>query len=107
MMAHEKQIPISFKRRSLISMKTEALIERRVEASGTTGIRLHETTRTIPFFEPVPLTELPLIYQREHLFPYTSYGATAATPRPRAFSMVVLENAALRVEVAPELGGRV
>lgn len=34
-------------------------------------IRLHEITRTIPFFQPVPLTGLPLIYQGEHLFPYT------------------------------------
>jgi len=70
-------------------------------------IRIHETTRTIPFFQPVPLTELPLIYQREHLFPYTSYSDTAATPVPRTFRMVVLENDALRVEVAPELGGRI
>jgi hypothetical protein len=70
-------------------------------------IRIHETTRTIPFFRAEPLTDLPLIYHREHLFPYTSYGATATTPEPRAFRMVVLENAALRVEVAPELGGRV
>jgi hypothetical protein len=70
-------------------------------------IRIHETTRSIPFFQPMPLTELPLIYQREHLFPYTSYGDTAPAPVPRPFRMVVLENAALRVEVAPELGGRV
>lgn len=70
-------------------------------------IRIHETTRTIPLFQPGPLTELPLIYQREHLFPYTSYGDTATTPVSRAFRMIVLENDALRVEVAPELGGRV
>ena len=70
-------------------------------------IRIQETTRTLPFFRPVPLTDLPLIYHREHLFPYASYGDTAATPVPRAFRMVVLENDALRVEVAPELGGRV
>jgi len=70
-------------------------------------IRLHETTRTLPFHRPAPLTGLPLIYHREHLFPYTSYGDTESTPAPRAFRMVVLENDFLRVEVAPELGGRV
>lgn len=70
-------------------------------------IQLYETTRTLPFYRPVPLTELPLIYHREHLFPYTSYGDTEATPAPRAWRMVVLENEFLRVEVAPELGGRV
>lgn len=70
-------------------------------------IRIHETTRTLPFHEPVPLTRLPLIFHREHLFPYTSYGETAATPIPRAFRMVILENDTLRIEVAPELGGRV
>jgi hypothetical protein len=70
-------------------------------------IRIRETSRAIPFYRPVPLTNLPLIYSREHLFPYTSYGDTESTPVPRAFRMVVLENDALRVEVAPELGGRV
>lgn len=70
-------------------------------------IRTHETARTISFFRPVPLTDLPLIYQREHLFPYTSYDDTASTPVPRAFRLVVLENDARHVEVAPELGGRV
>ena len=70
-------------------------------------IRIHETSRAIPFFQPVPLTDLPLVYQREHLFPYASYSDTATTPVPRLFRMVVLENDALRVEVAPELGGRV
>lgn len=70
-------------------------------------IRIHETSRTIPFHRPVPLTRLPLIFHREHLFPYTSCGDTEPTPMPRAFRMIVLENAALRVEVCPELGGRV
>jgi hypothetical protein len=70
-------------------------------------IRIHDTTRTIPYYQPEPLTDLPLIYQREHLFPYTSYGDTATMSVPRAFRMVVLENDTLRVEVAPELGGRV
>ncbi len=61
----------------------------------------------LPFFRPVPLTRLPLIYHREHLFPYTSYGDTEPVAVPRSFRMVVLENAFLRVEVAPELGGRI
>jgi Domain of unknown function (DUF5107) len=70
-------------------------------------IQIRETTRTIPFYRPVPLTNLPLIYHREHFFPYTSYSHTEATPVQRAFRMVILENDALRIEVAPELGGRV
>jgi len=70
-------------------------------------IRIRETTRAVPFCRPVPLTGLPLIYHREHLFPYTSYADTEPTPAPRCFRMVVLENDSLRVEVAPELGGRV
>jgi uncharacterized protein DUF5107/uncharacterized protein len=70
-------------------------------------LRIHETTRVIPFFRPVPLTALPLIYHREHLFPYTSYGETELSSVPRSFRIVVLENEFLRVEVAPELGGRV
>jgi hypothetical protein len=70
-------------------------------------ITIREIQRSLPFHRPVPLTLLPLLYHREHLFPYTSYGDTEAAPAPRAFRMVVLENAALRIEVAPELGGRV
>lgn len=69
--------------------------------------KLREATRRLPFYEPVPLTRLPLIYHREHLFPYVSYGDTWTGPVSRPFRMVVLENAALRIEVAPELGGRV
>src|SRR6266850_4081764 len=70
-------------------------------------IQIRETTRNIPFYRPMPLTNLPLIFHREHLFPYTSYGDTESEPVSRAFRMVVLENAAMRIEVAPELGGRV
>jgi hypothetical protein len=70
-------------------------------------VRIQETTRVLPFFRPVPLTRLPLIYHREHLFPYTSYGDTESTPVARTFRMVVLENELLRLEIAPELGGRV
>jgi hypothetical protein len=51
---------------------------------------IQETTRTLPFHRPVPLTGLLLLYQREHLFLYTSYGDTKAAPMPRAFRMVVL-----------------
>ena len=70
-------------------------------------IRIHETTRTLPYYRPAPLTDLPLFCHREHLFPYASYGDTAAQPEPREFRMVILENDLLRVEVAPGLGGRV
>lgn len=70
-------------------------------------IRIQETTRTLPFYPTSPLTRLPLLYHREHLFPYPSAGDTAAEATPRPFRMVVLENNLLRIEVAPELGGRV
>src|SRR6266536_3061175 len=70
-------------------------------------IRTYETVREIPFYAPIPLANLPLLFNREHLFPYTSYGDTEEVPVSRRFRMVVLENDFLRVEVAPELGGRV
>lgn len=70
-------------------------------------IRLLETHRILPFYRPVPLTNLPLLYHREHLFPYTSYGETEKEPEQRTFKILVLENDFVRVEVAPELGGRV
>ena len=48
-----------------------------------------------------------VLYNPEHLSPYTSYGDTSATPVPRAFRVFVMENEFLRVEVTPELGGRI
>ncbi len=70
-------------------------------------IRLEETSWSIPFYRPAPWTDLPLIHQSEHLFPYISYADTEAEPVPRAFRMLTLENDFLRAQVAPELGGRV
>ena len=70
-------------------------------------LRTYETNRIVPFYQPVALTELPLLYLREHLFPYTSYSDTSSTPVPRSFRTVVLENDSLRLEVTPELGGRI
>jgi len=29
-------------------------------------VRIRETSRTLPFYRPVPLTDLPLIYHCEH-----------------------------------------
>ena len=70
-------------------------------------LRVEEQTCTLPFHRPVPLTELPLIYHRDHLFPYASYGDTETAATPRAWRWIVLENDFLRVAVTPELGGRV
>ncbi len=85
----------------------EVVIVGALQQSNRAVIRIQETTRPLPFYQPVPLTSLPLLYHPEHLFPYTSYGDTLPTPVARSFRMVVLENEFLRVEVAPELGGRV
>lgn len=70
-------------------------------------LHLSEWGRALPYYRPIPLTALPLIYHREHLFPYTSSGETESVPLDRVFRMLVLENDFLRVEVAPELGGRI
>lgn len=48
-------------------------------------IRIRETARTLPFFRREPLTDLPLIYERGHLFPCSSYGDRATIPVRRAF----------------------
>lgn len=58
-------------------------------------------------YEITPLTALPLLYDPEHLYPYTSYGHTAEAPQSREMRFVMVENEHLRVTVAPELGGRV
>jgi hypothetical protein len=68
---------------------------------------LSETTCVLPYHAPVPLTSLPLVFHRDHLFPYTSYGDTLGTPVSREFRLLVLENDAVKVTVCPDLGGRV
>lgn len=75
--------------------RDEACLPRRAREIGghpASVILVQENTRTLPFYAPVPLTPLPLIYRREHLFPYPSYGDTAPEPVPRAFRMVTIEN---------------
>jgi hypothetical protein len=72
-----------------------------------THVSVREETRLLPSYRPVPLTDLPMLGHRDHLFPYTSYGATETVPTARHFRMVTLENEFLRVQVAPDLGGRV
>ncbi len=62
-------------------------------------LRIHETCRILPFFRPLPLTTLPLLYHREHLFPYTSYDDIESTPVPRSFRMMVIENEFLRIAI--------
>ncbi|MCZ7640478.1 MAG: hypothetical protein M5U12_33140 [Verrucomicrobia bacterium] len=39
-------------------------------------IHITHTPRVLPYHRPLPLTRLPLLYHREHLFPYASYGET-------------------------------
>jgi len=72
-----------------------------------THVSVREETRSLLFYRPVPLTDLPMLGHRDHLFPYTSCGATETVPIVPPFRMVTLENEFLRVQVAPELGGRV
>jgi hypothetical protein len=68
---------------------------------------LCQTTCVLPYYAPLPLTELPLILNPEHLFPYTSYGDTLTDSVQREFRLLVLENDVVRVGVCPDLGGRV
>jgi hypothetical protein len=70
-------------------------------------ITVGETRRVLPFFQTLPLTDLPLLYHQDHLFPYSSFDGTESVPVPRDWRVLTLENEWVRVEVAPELGGRV
>lgn len=66
-----------------------------------------ESTLVLPYHAPIPLTSLPLVFHRDHLFPYTSYGDTRAKAVPRELTVLVLENDQVKVTVCPDLGGRV
>lgn len=70
-------------------------------------LTVRESTQEVADHPITPLTRLPLLYDPEHLYPYTSYSETAAEPVPRRMRLLHLENDALRVLVAPELGGRI
>ncbi len=56
---------------------------------------------TYPFSDPTPTPEVGKIY------PYWSFQQYATTPEQRAWKMVVLENEWLRVEICPEIGGKI
>ena len=68
---------------------------------------ISKSTCVLPYHAPVPLTRLPLVFHRDHLFPYTSYGDTLADATTREVNVLVLENMQVRVTVCPDLGGRV
>lgn len=70
-------------------------------------ITVREVQASLPVYDTRPLTGLALLYDPEHLYPYPSQHDTRDTPRPRRLRFVVLESAALRVTVAPDLGGRI
>lgn len=56
---------------------------------------------TYPYSDPTPTPELGKIY------PYWSFQQYATQPEQKTWKMVVLENEWLRVEILPEIGGKI
>jgi tetratricopeptide (TPR) repeat protein len=69
--------------------------------------RISEETRTLqtyPFSEPDPV---PILARDARLYPYHSFDGYAASPEPRPWKVVRLENDYIEVFVLPEAGGKV
>jgi len=62
------------------------------------------TLSTYPFSEPDPI---PVLTRDPRLYPYHRFDGYAATPEPRPWRVVKLENPWIEVYVLPEVGGKV
>lgn len=59
---------------------------------------------TYPFSDPDPV---PMLYGQPELYPYFKFSTYTNTPENRKWKVVVLENDYLKVEILPEVGGKV
>ena len=69
--------------------------------------RISEETRvldTYPFSDPNPV---PVLATDRRLYPYHTFEGYAATPEPREWRVVRMENDLIEVFVLPEVGGKV
>ena len=72
-------------------------------------MRVAQETRTIPTYEeglPDPNPPFDLFTATRFNYPYTLRESLTETRAPRSWRVLVLENEHLRVEVLPDLGGR-
>jgi tetratricopeptide (TPR) repeat protein len=87
-----------------------ALAAAALAAAAAAGeVRVFEETHTIPTYEeglPDPNPPFDLFTSVRFDYPYTMRENLTARRRPRAWRVLVLENEHLRVEVLPDLGGR-
>jgi hypothetical protein len=59
-------------------------------------------THTLTPFGPVPTA-----YDPNGVYPYVSYCETSNRPVAKAYNIIVLENAKIKVKICPDLGGKV
>jgi len=90
----------------LVSALTALMAVMATQASAQTA-HISEETRTLqtyPFSEPNPV---PILTKDARLYPYHSFEGYSATPEPRDWKVVRLENDIIEVFVLPEVGGKV
>jgi tetratricopeptide (TPR) repeat protein len=59
---------------------------------------------TYPFNDPDPL---PLVFKRPELYPYNRFDGFSDKATKQTWKMVVLENELIRIEMLPEVGGKI
>jgi hypothetical protein len=67
---------------------------------------LRDEDLVLPTHALTPCGPIPTVCDPEGIYPYESYCATAPRPELHRYRLVVLENAAIRAAVCPDLGGR-
>lgn len=73
-----------------------------IYAQSTATIREFDTTFiTYPFQDPNPIPRIGKIY------PYFTFDGYSSTAAPKKWKMVELENEYIRVEITPEIGGKI
>ena len=66
-----------------------------------------ETTEVLLTHLLIPAGPIPTTHDPDGFYPYESFCETSRRPVLKAYRMVVIENAHLRVKICPDLGGRV
>lgn len=73
----------------------------------TNNILITEITRDFSYFKPIIVGPIPTACDPEGIYPYTSFSDTEKRPYVKKIKIIQLENQYLKVQICPELGGRV
>src|SRR5215469_6931422 len=70
-------------------------------------LAISETAEFLLTHMMVPAGPIPTCYDPDGIYPYESFCETSCRPEIRRYRMITMENDRVRVQICPDLGGRV